>query len=210
MTKVLVCLLVAVIIWLIKTLLVKVLALSFHMSTYFDRIQESLFTQYVIETLSGPPRVVIHIEEEKVANGTGGAKQSPPGPKTVSSASPQVTIGSGRLQRSPTRVGKSPALSRNGSKKEGVDEEGIRIDHLQRMNVSAWKMKRLMNVIRKGALSTLDEQIDTSTHEDDKATQIRSEFEAKLAARKIFQNVAEPGSRYIYSIMTTQLWFDVY
>ena len=170
------------------------------MSTYFDRIQESLFTQYVIETLSGPPRVVIHIEEEKVANGTGGAKQSPPGPKTVSSASPQVTIGSGRLQRSPTRVGKSPALSRSGSKKEGEDD-GIRIDHLQRMNtknVSAWKMKRLMNVIRKGALSTLDEQIDTSTHEDDKATQIRSEFEAKLAARKIFQNVAEPGSRYIY------------
>ncbi|CAN6820405.1 unnamed protein product [Brassica oleracea] len=199
-TKVLVCLLVAVIIWLIKTLLVKVLASSFHMSTYFDRIQESLFTQYVIETLSGPPRVVIHIEEEKAANGMGGAKQSPPGPKTVSSASPQVTIGSGRLQRSPTRVGKSPALSRSGSKKEGEDD-GIRIDHLQRMNtknVSAWKMKRLMNVIRKGALSTLDEQIDTSTHEDDKATQIRSEFEAKLAARKIFQNVAEPGSRYIY------------
>ncbi|KAF3508895.1 hypothetical protein F2Q69_00010058 [Brassica cretica] len=128
-------------------------------------------------------------------------QQSPPGPKTVSSASPQVTIGSGRLQRSPTRVGKSPALSQSGSKKEGEEEEGIRIDHLQRMNtknVSAWKMKRLMNVIRKGALSTLDEQIDTSTHEDDKATQIRSEFEAKLAARKIFQNVAEPGSRYIY------------
>ncbi|KAF2612385.1 hypothetical protein F2Q70_00013825 [Brassica cretica] len=200
-TKVLVCLLVAVIIWLIKTLLVKVLASSFHMSTYFDRIQESLFTQYVIETLSGPPRVVIHIEEEKAANGMGGAKQSPPGPKTVSSASPQVTIGSGRLQRSPTRVGKSPALSRSGSKKEGGEDDGIRIDHLQRMNtknVSAWKMKRLMNVIRKGALSTLDEQIDTSTHEDDKATQIRSEFEAKLAARKIFQNVAEPGSRYIY------------
>ncbi|CDY24094.1 BnaA06g00920D [Brassica napus] len=66
-------------------------------------------------------------------------------------------------------------------------------------NVSAWKMKRLMNVIRKGALSTLDEQIqDTSTHKDDKATQIQSENEAKQAARKIFQNVAMPGSRYIY------------
>ncbi|XP_018447647.1 mechanosensitive ion channel protein 4 [Raphanus sativus] len=197
-TKVLVCLLVAVIIWLIKTLLVKVLASSFHMSTYFDRIQESLFTQYVIETLSGPPRVVI---EEKVGNGMCGAKASPPGPKTVSSSSPQVTIGSGRLQKSPTKVGKSPALSRCGSKKEGGEDEGIRIDHLQRMNtknVSAWKMKRLMNVIRKGTLSTLDEQIDTSTHGDDKATQIRSEFEAKLAARKIFQNVAEPCSRYIY------------
>ncbi|ESQ30072.1 hypothetical protein EUTSA_v10012021mg, partial [Eutrema salsugineum] len=204
-TKVLVCLLVAVIIWLIKTLLVKVLASSFHMSTYFDRIQESLFTQYVIETLSGPPRIEIHLEEEKVANDVktlemAGAKLSPPGPTAVSNSSPQVTIGSGRLQKSPTRIGKSPVLSRCGSKKG--EEEGIRIDHLQRMNtknVSAWKMKRLMNVIRKGTLSTLDEQIqDTTTHEDDKATQIRSEFEAKLAARKIFQNVAEPGSRYIY------------
>ncbi|CAH8306164.1 unnamed protein product [Eruca vesicaria subsp. sativa] len=185
--KVLVCLLVAIIIWLIKTLLVKVLASSFHMSTYFDRIQESLFTQYVIETLSGPPRV-IHVEEEMA-----GAKISPPSPK--------VTIGSGRLQKSPTIIGKSQVLSKSGSKREG-EEEGIRIDHLQRMNtknVSAWKMKRLMNVIRKGALSTLDEQIqDTSTHKDDKATQIRSENEAKQAARKIFQNVALPGSRYIY------------
>ncbi|KAL0696546.1 hypothetical protein Bca4012_063726 [Brassica carinata] len=186
--KVLVCLLVAVIIWLIKTLLVKVLASSFHMSTYFDRIQESLFTQYVIETLSGPPRV-IHVEEEMA-----GAKLSPPD-------GPKVTIGSGRLRKSSTIIGKSQVLSRSGSKKEGEDE-GIRIDHLQRMNtknVSVWKMKRLMNVIRKGALSTLDEQIqDTSTHKDDKATQIRSENEAKQAARKIFQNVAMPGSRYIY------------
>uniref|UniRef100_A0A1J3CYT7 Mechanosensitive ion channel protein n=3 Tax=Noccaea caerulescens TaxID=107243 RepID=A0A1J3CYT7_NOCCA len=205
-TKVLVCLLVAVIFWLIKTLLVKVLASSFHMSTYFDRIQESLFTQYVIETLSGPPRVEVHMEEEKVANDVktlemAGAKLSPPGPMAVSPSPPQVTIGSGRLQKIPSRVGKSPVLSRSGSKKDGGDE-GIRIDHLQRMNtknVSAWKMKRLMNVIRKGTLSTLDEQIqDTTTQEDDKATQIRSEFEAKLAARKIFQNVAEPGSRYIY------------
>ncbi|KAJ4917911.1 Mechanosensitive ion channel protein 4 [Raphanus sativus] len=185
--KVLVCLLVAVIIWLIKTLLVKVLASSFHMSTYFDRIQESLFTQYVIETLSGPPRM-IHVEEEMA-----GAKLSPP-------EGPKVTIGSGRLQKSPTMIGKSQVLSRSGSKKG--EDEGIRIDHLQRMNtknVSAWKMKRLMNVIRKGALSTLDEQIqDTSTHKDDKATQIQSENEAKNAARKIFQNVAMPGSRYIY------------
>ncbi|KAH0872766.1 hypothetical protein HID58_070128 [Brassica napus] len=187
--KVLVCLLVAVIIWLIKTLLVKVLASSFHMSTYFDRIHESLFTQYVIETLSGPPRVV-HVEEEMA-----GAKLSPPDP------GPKVTIGSARLKKSPTIIGKSQVLSRSGSKKEREDE-GIRIDHLQRMNtknVSAWKMKRLMNVIRKGALSTLDEQIqDTSTHKDDKATQIQSENEAKQAARKIFQNVAMPGSRYIY------------
>ncbi|KHG14800.1 Mechanosensitive ion channel protein 6 [Gossypium arboreum] len=59
-------------------------------------------------------------------------------------------------------------------------------------------MKRLMNIIRHGALSTLDEQIQDSTQEDESATQIRSEYEAKVAARKIFQNVAKPGSKYIY------------
>ncbi|KAL3321786.1 hypothetical protein AABB24_039417 [Solanum stoloniferum] len=65
-----ICLLVGAYIWLLKTLLVKVLAMSFHVSTFFDRIQESLFNQYVIETLSGPALVEIdqteHEEEEKV------------------------------------------------------------------------------------------------------------------------------------------------
>ncbi|KAF3668034.1 putative serine/threonine-protein kinase roco7-like [Capsicum annuum] len=65
-----ICLLVGAYTWLLKTLVVKVLAVSFHISTFFDRIQESLFNQYVIETLSGPPLVEIdqreHEEEEKV------------------------------------------------------------------------------------------------------------------------------------------------
>ncbi|GLT41675.1 hypothetical protein SLA2020_157200 [Shorea laevis] len=39
-------------------------------------------------------------------------------------------------------------------------------------------MKRLMNIIGHGALSTLDE--------------------AKIAAKKILQNVAKPSSKYIY------------
>lgn len=42
-------------IWLLKTLLIKTIALSFHVKRFFDRIQESLFQQYVLQTLSGPP-----------------------------------------------------------------------------------------------------------------------------------------------------------
>ncbi|CAN8259349.1 unnamed protein product [Cochlearia groenlandica] len=193
-TRVLVCLLVAVIIWLIKTLLVKVLASSFHMSTYFDRIQESLFTQYVIETLSGAPLMEIQRmeeEEHKVLENVkslgklAGAKLPPALKATFKSF---------------MKVGKGPRLSRVGSNKEG-DSEGIRIDHLQRMNtdnVSAWNMTKLMNIIRKGALSTLDKHIQDTVEEDEDATQIRSECEAKIAAKKIFHNVTEPGSRYIY------------
>ncbi|KAJ4872438.1 Mechanosensitive ion channel protein 5 [Raphanus sativus] len=193
-TRVLVCLLVAVIIWLIKTLLVKVLASSFHMSTYFDRIQESLFTQYVIETLSGPPLMEIQRmeeEEQKVTDDVksleklAGAKLPPALKATV---------------RSFMKAGKGPRLSRIGSDKED-DSEGIRIDQLQRMNtdnVSAWNMTKLMNIIRKGALSTLDEHMQDTVEESEHATQIRSECEAKIAAKKIFHNVTEPGSRYIH------------
>ncbi|KAH7523865.1 mechanosensitive ion channel protein 10 [Ziziphus jujuba] len=43
--------------WLIKTLLMKILASNFHVNTFFDRIQESIFNQYVLQTLSGPPLV---------------------------------------------------------------------------------------------------------------------------------------------------------
>ncbi|XP_077236314.1 mechanosensitive channel of small conductance-like 10 [Tasmannia lanceolata] len=41
--------------WLVKTLLVKILAASFHVNTFFDRIQESIFHQYILQCLSGPP-----------------------------------------------------------------------------------------------------------------------------------------------------------
>ncbi|KAK4401249.1 Mechanosensitive ion channel protein 9 [Sesamum angolense] len=41
--------------WLLKTLLLKILASSFHVNTFFDRIQESIFHQYILLTLSGPP-----------------------------------------------------------------------------------------------------------------------------------------------------------
>jgi hypothetical protein len=49
------CLFIGTVIWLLETLLVKALASSFHVNAFFDRIQEALFNQYVIETLSGPP-----------------------------------------------------------------------------------------------------------------------------------------------------------
>ncbi|GMJ10065.1 mechanosensitive channel of small conductance-like 6 [Hibiscus trionum] len=208
-TEVLVCLVVGVMLWLVKTLLVKVLASSFHVSTYFDRIQDSLFNQYVIETLSGPPLIEIQRaeeEEERLANEVmsmqkAGAK-IPPGLRTSTISSPPSarTIGSGRIQKSP-RV-KSPMLSRVLSSDKGEkDDMGITIDHLHKLNhknVSAWNMKRLINIVRHGALSTLDEQIQDSTHGDESANQIRNEREAKVAARRIFQNVSNPGSRFIY------------
>lgn len=41
--------------WVLKTLLLKILASSFHVNTFFDRIQESTYHQYILMTLSAPP-----------------------------------------------------------------------------------------------------------------------------------------------------------
>ncbi|PRQ25458.1 hypothetical protein RchiOBHm_Chr6g0283901 [Rosa chinensis] len=51
----LVSVLVGAFLWLLKTLLLKFLAFYFQSYTFFDRIQESFFHQYVLQTLSGNP-----------------------------------------------------------------------------------------------------------------------------------------------------------
>ncbi|KAL2323973.1 hypothetical protein Fmac_023031 [Flemingia macrophylla] len=205
-TKVLVCFLVGTLVWLVKTLVVKVLASSFHVSTYFDRIQESLFNQFVIETLSGPPLVEIQkaeeeeerlaIEVQKLQNA--GVTIPPNLRATAFTNIKSERFRSGSLQKSPKD--KSAKFSRPLSKKSN-DGSAITIDNLNKMNpnnVSAWNMKRLINMVRHGTLSTLDEQLLDNANDDDNATQIRSENEAKAAAKKIFHNVARRGCRYIY------------
>ncbi|KAJ8766996.1 hypothetical protein K2173_012505 [Erythroxylum novogranatense] len=210
-TKILVCFLVANFIWLLKTLLVKVLALSFHVSTYFDRIQESLFNQFVIAILSGPPLVEIQRNEEELERCAAEVRKLQNAGATMPpelNAAVFPPAKSGRLIVDGTQKsfnGKSfkfsRQLTRKGDKKAN-DE--ITIDHLHKLNpknVSAWNMKRLMNVVRHGSLATLDEQIlGCTATDDDTTTEIKSEYEAKAAARKIFYNVAHPGSKYIYLV----------
>ncbi|CDP07335.1 unnamed protein product [Coffea canephora] len=206
-TKIWVCLLVGTFIWLLKTLLVKVLASSFHVSTFFDRIQESLFNQYVIETLSGPPLIEIQQEQEEEERVLAEVqKLQNAGAKLPADLKANV-LKSGKVigtpRKSPTSAtamsAKSPTFSVVMSKKE--EEKGITIDHLHRLNqknISAWNMKRLMNIVRQGVLSTLDEKLQDSRGEDDTSVQITSENQAKAGAKKIFCNVAKPGSKYIH------------
>ncbi|KAJ4963823.1 hypothetical protein NE237_023762 [Protea cynaroides] len=204
-TKILVSLLVGTLIWLVKTLLVKVLASSFHVSTYFDRIQDSLFNQFVIETLSGPPSIEMQqIQEDnekcmdEIRQLQNAGATIPADLQEAACFKGERVIKSGALQRSP-RLTRSFKLSGQVINEQ---EERITIDHLHKLNqknISAWNMKRLMNIIRRGSLSTLDEQIlDSRQYEAETNTQIRSEFEAKVAAKKIFHNVAKPRTRYIY------------
>ncbi|RLN07529.1 mechanosensitive ion channel protein 6-like [Panicum miliaceum] len=194
-TKILFCFLVATLIRLVKTLLLKVLASSFHVSTYFDRIQEALFNQYVIETLSGPPLVdENHVLQEVHELQRAGATI----PKELRDAVPTKNV-SGQRNIQLSGVMPKGEGSKQLSKEKG---EGISIDMLHKLNqknVSAWNMKRLMRIVRFGTLTTMDEQIQQATGEgDESATQIRSEYQAKIAAKRIFNNVATPGSKYIY------------
>ncbi|KAK4726103.1 hypothetical protein R3W88_031020 [Solanum pinnatisectum] len=201
-----ICLLVGAYIWLLKTLLVKVLAMSFHVSTFFDRIQESLFNQYVIETLSGPALVEIdqteHEEEEKVMAEVEKLQSAGATLPADLKASIFAKRPIGTPRKTPTgSTPRSSAFSRAISEKEKEKEGGITIDHLHRLNqknISAWNMKRLMNMVRNGVLSTLDEKLPQSNYEDETAVQITSEKKAKAAAKQIFNNVAKPGSKFIY------------
>ncbi|XP_022762264.1 mechanosensitive ion channel protein 8-like [Durio zibethinus] len=199
-TKILICLLIGTLLWLIKTLIVKVMASSFHVSTYFDRIQETLFTQYVIETLSGPPLIEVQRTEEEYERTAAEISRLQNAGATVPSdlrADAFPPPRSGRLQKRFTRL-KTQNLSRIFSKK---GDNKIGLEHLHKLNhknISAWNMKRLMKMVRHGTLSTLDEQIMEQPTEDNSIKKIRSEHEATASAKKIFHNVAQRGSKFIY------------
>ncbi|KAJ0086338.1 hypothetical protein Patl1_09465 [Pistacia atlantica] len=193
-SRTLVCFLVGTLIWLLKTLLVKVLASSFHVNTYFERIQEALFNQYVIETLSGPPWFDRRITQEE---GAVPEIQEVQNAGATMPGDPRTTllprIGNGKPDRC-CSVGRKPRFSKTMS---GKQDHKIPIDQLHKMNqknISAWNMKRMINIISHGSLSTLDEQILNSDMEDDSSLQIKNECQAKEAAKKIFQKVAKPWS----------------
>ncbi|CAN4114576.1 unnamed protein product [Withania somnifera] len=210
--KLMICMLIGTMLWLVKTLMVKVLASSFHVSTFFDRIQESLFNQYVIETLSGLPLLEMYRSQEeedrtldevwKLQNMAGAQlppELRPPLAPRYSSKGASANGG----QTPPPKPSRTVSVAISGPLSKNSDEQnqGISIDHLHKMNpknISAWNMKRLIKIARHGVISTLDEQIHDTKQEDDSNTQIRSEYEAKVAARKIFRNVAKPRSKFIY------------
>ena len=126
----LVCLFIGTVIWLLETLLVKALASSFHVNAFFDRIQEALFNQYVIETLSGPP--LFERRSTKEEEGTVAEVQQVRNSGSTSPAPGELkeTFLATKLQRC-TTVGKKPRFSRTMPSKK--DEE-ISIDNLQNLN----------------------------------------------------------------------------
>ncbi|GJR14828.1 mechanosensitive ion channel protein 6-like protein [Tanacetum coccineum] len=207
-SKICICLLVGTIVWLLKTLIVKVLASNFHVSKFFDRIQDSLFNQYVIETLSGRPMIGILKEQDEEdwmmeeveklqsagANIPHQLNEKMKGFRGFRGSRPSTPL-----------TGKKEA---NSARKKHDDR--ITIDHLHKFNqknISAWNMNRMMDVINTSMLTISDEQYldmtgdgygDGDSDDDENSKQIQTESQAKYAAKKIFFNVAQQESKYIH------------
>ncbi|PON46343.1 Mechanosensitive ion channel [Parasponia andersonii] len=160
-------LLIGAFLWLLKTLLLKILASNFHVNTFFDRIQESIFHQYVLQILSGPPLIE---EAERVGR------------------SPSM----GQLSFRSTKkkgMGKETKEVIDMAKLHKMKQEKVSA-WTMKVLIDAVTSSGLSTISNQ-----LDEMENGAAEQTDK--EITSEMEATAAAYHIFRNVAAPGSKYI-------------
>ncbi|KAK6947319.1 Mechanosensitive ion channel MscS [Dillenia turbinata] len=165
--QLLVAVLIGATIWLIKIILVKVLASSFHVATYFDRMKESVFHHYILDSISGPP--LDEIDEQIEKKQLKSSKSLPPNWRDARNMNKSKKFGSRR-----------------------IDMEKLK--KLAESKASAWSVKRLVNYIRSSGLSTISKTVDDFGKAE---FEISSEWEARTCAQRIFTNVAKPGAKYI-------------
>ena len=150
---------------LIKILLVKVLASSFHVATFFDRMKESVFHHYVLDALSGPP---------------------------LDEAEREAAVSRRRLMPSrslPARIREGPRGGLSGSRR--IDMERLKKLSMER-RPSAWSVKRLVSYVMSSGLSTISRTVDDFGRAE---SEITSEWEARNCAQRVFKNVAKPGAK---------------
>ncbi|CAI9773158.1 unnamed protein product [Fraxinus pennsylvanica] len=162
-------LLIGAFLWLLKTLLLKILASSFHVNTFFDRIQEAIFHQYVLQTLSGP---------------------------AVMESAQMLGRSSSNAGQSNLNTWKKGTKDKK-KEKEVIDIN--KLHQMKKDKVSTWRMKMLVDVISNSGLTTLSSTIDESVYRcnEQEDTEIMNEEEAIAAAYHIFRNVAHPCCKYI-------------
>ncbi|CAM8970201.1 unnamed protein product [Rhodiola kirilowii] len=153
--------------WFLKTLLLKLLASSFNVNTFFDRIQESVFHQYVLQTLSGPP--LLEMAEKVGRIPSTGQLSFTSGKKGKDKKTKKELIDMGKLHQ---------------MKKEKVSAWTMKVlvDVISTSGLSTIS-------------NTLDSFDDAAAEREDK--EITDEMEAIAAAYHIFRNVAPYNSKYI-------------
>jgi hypothetical protein len=152
------------VIWLVKTFLMKLVASTFHRKTFFDRIQESVFHQYVLQTLSGPP--LMELAENVGREGSGLGRVSIGRAKDKEEKGVPEVIDVGKLRR--------------------MSQEKVSAWTMRGL-ITAIRSSRLSTI------SNTIESFDDVDGMEQKDKEINSEWEAKVAAYAIFKNVARPG-----------------
>ncbi|KAG2334250.1 hypothetical protein Bca52824_005430 [Brassica carinata] len=168
-TRTLISLLTGSFLWLVKTLLLKILAANFNVVNFFDRIQDSVFHQYVLQTLSGPPLIE---EAERVGRepGTGHLSFASVGKK--GEVKEKKVIDMGKVHK---------------MKREKVSAWTMRV------LMDAVRTSGLSTIS-----DTLDQQTTygDGKGQGDRG-EITSEMEALAAAYHVFRNVAQPCFNFI-------------
>ncbi|KAD6794844.1 hypothetical protein E3N88_05740 [Mikania micrantha] len=167
LTWTIVSLLVGAVLWLLKTLLLKILATSFHVSNFFDRIQESIFLQYVLLMLSGPPLME---SVQMVGSSTSTSQLSFQVKRKGKDVKTKDVIDVSKLHQ---------------MKREKVSAWTMKmlVDVISNSGLSTFS----------GELE--ESAYDRPSESADK--EITNEMEAIAAAYHIFRNVAQPGFTYI-------------
>ncbi|KAL5549684.1 hypothetical protein UlMin_004915 [Ulmus minor] len=170
--RALIAVLVGATIWLLKILFVKISASSFHVATFFDRMKESVFQTYILETLSGPP---LDEEEREL-------------PRRHLAASKSL----------PARIRERKVLKKVRSRESEGGARRIDMEKLKKLSLNgrgtAWNVKRLVSYVRSSGLSTISNTIDGFGYAE---SEITSEWEARTTAQRIFKHVAKPNAKYI-------------
>lgn len=167
--RALIAVLIGATIWLLKIVLVKVLASSYHVTTFFDRMKESVFNHYILDALSGPP-----LDETEMEM-------------------PQLK-GFHASKSLPARLRNRDVIGRTVSKKFG--SRRIDMERLKKLSLhsraTAWSVKRLVKYVRSSGLSTISKTVDEFEAAE---SEINSEWEARTSAQRIFKHVAKPGAK---------------
>ncbi|KAM7513033.1 hypothetical protein LguiB_011908 [Lonicera macranthoides] len=159
--------LIGVAMWTLKTLFVKILASSFHVKTFFDKIQESIFNQYVIQTLSGPP--LMECSQRANFNRISG-RLSFRSVKKGKQLEKQEVIDVEKLYK--MKREKVSAWTMGG-------------------------LIQLIRTSGLYSISDALDQCADDEGAEQKEKKITNEWEAKATAYRIFKNVAKPGSKHI-------------
>nr|WGO49551.1 mechanosensitive ion channel protein B071963 [Torenia fournieri] len=162
--------LVGAVMWMIKTLLVKIVAANFHVRTYFDRIQESIFHQYILQSLSGSP-----ISEDPSINNSSQMSEQLSFDKLTKGR--QEVINVDKLHK--VRRDKVSAWTMGGLIKVIRNSE--------------------LPTISEEIDESIEEEEHEEERQQRSAENkcITSEVEAMEAANRIFKNVAKQGHKYI-------------